>query len=45
MMKLRSIWFKMGGALASLAMLIAIGSQGATCCFMSYQPEVPKELQ
>lgn len=30
---------------ASLALIMAIHSVSTTCCFLSYQPDVPEELQ
>lgn len=29
---------------ASLALLLAVNSVSNTCCFLSYQPDVPDEL-
>lgn len=30
---------------ASLALLLALHSVSNTCCFLSYQPDVPEELR
>lgn len=29
---------------ANLALTVAVISMGNTCCFLSYQPDVPEEL-
>lgn len=42
---IRKMIFKLGGCIASVAMLLAVNSVNSTCFFMVYQPDVPKELQ
>lgn len=37
--------FKLSGLVASMAFLLAVSSVGNTCVFMTYQPDVPEELQ
>lgn len=43
--KVRNIVFKCATLMASLAMVVAIGSAGATCVFLSHQPDLPDELR
>lgn len=43
--KFRTAWLKIGAFVASAAFVIAVNSVGNTCIFMSYQPDVPSELQ
>lgn len=40
----RKAFFKLGGCVASVAMLLALTSVSNTCMFMVYQPDVPEEL-
>lgn len=42
--KVRNIFFKCATLMSSLAMVVAIGSTGATCVFLSHQPDIPEEL-
>ena len=44
MNRTRHLWLKMNQILASTALLLAVYSVSATCMFMIYQPDVPKEL-
>lgn len=36
--------FKLSNFVASIALLLAVTSVSNTCCFMSYQPDLPEEL-
>lgn len=36
---------KLGTWVSSIALLMAIKSTSNTCMFMTYQPDLPKELQ
>lgn len=42
--KIHNLLYKMMGCTASLALLLAVNSVTNTCCFLSYQPDVPEEL-
>lgn len=41
---IRKAFFKLGGCVASAALLMAVTSVSNTCFFMAYQPDVPEEL-
>jgi len=41
----KKILIKLGQMCASIAMLLAVSSVNSTCCFMLYQPDVPKGLK
>lgn len=45
MKKIRNFSVKWSGVFAALALMIAVGSAGATCIFTSYQPEIPEVLR
>lgn len=42
---IRNVAFKLSGLVASVAFSLAVYSVGNTCVFMTYQPDVPEELQ
>lgn len=43
--KIRGLLCKILSGTASLALIMAMNSVSNTCCFLSYQPDVPDELQ
>lgn len=43
--KIRGLLYKILNYTASLALIMAMNSVTNTCCFLSYQPDVPEELQ
>ena len=42
---IRNLLMKIASSAATLAILCAVFNVSSTCIFMSYQPDVPKELQ
>ncbi len=42
--KSRNLIQKIMSCAASLALMLAINSVSNTCCFLSYQPDIPEEL-
>lgn len=42
--KIQKLVIKAMGCAASIALFIAMNSVTNTCCFLSYQPDVPTEL-
>ena len=42
--KTRNLIRRIMSCAASFALVLAINSVSNTCCFLSYQPDVPKEL-
>jgi cyclic lactone autoinducer peptide len=45
-MKWMNSWLvKAASGAAALALMVAVGSVGATCIFTAYQPDVPEALR
>ena len=42
--RIHSLFFKILSCTASLALMLAMNSVSNTCCFLSYQPDIPEEL-
>lgn len=43
--KIYGLLWKILSGTASLALVLALNSVSNTCCFLSYQPDVPEDLQ
>lgn len=43
--KVRNVVFKCATLMASLAMVVAVGSVGSTCVILTHQPDLPEELK
>ena len=43
--KTRNLIWRIMSCAASFALVLAINSVSNTCCFLSYQPDVPEELR
>lgn len=43
--KIRGLLYKILSCTASLALIMAVNSVSNTCCFLSYQPDIPEDLQ
>lgn len=45
MARIHQTLFKFATAMAALTVMVATFNVNSTCLFMSYQPDVPEELQ
>lgn len=43
--KIQRLLCKILSCTASLALIMAMNSVSNTCCFLSYQPDIPEELK
>ncbi len=44
-LQIRGILMKIATSMAALAVLCAVSNVNTTCMFLTYQPDVPEELQ
>lgn len=42
--RIPNLFRKLLGCMAKLALVLAVTSVSTTCCFLSYQPDLPVEL-
>lgn len=43
--RINNLLLKLAASVANLALLCAVTNANSTCLFLSYQPDVPEELQ
>lgn len=43
--RMKGILLSIASAIASLAMVVAVGNFNSTCLFLTYQPDVPTECE